>query len=210
MNEEEETFDLTKELRKARTMEFSLSEDFKAPEGADVIEPSLDAKTYDMDGVTDTIKVEGFELKEPPKPAKDAERKALERADPTADYKRNREAYGVMCPVCKGSGKCVACKGRRRRYLVLKCKECMGTGVCQYCDRDLEVACPQCGEAVSKFASTCTKCGLLLTCPVCGSPLPAMATICMMCQAEFRCRNCDKPYPRQFSWRCPHCGHWNE
>lgn len=210
MNEEEDSFGFQKELQKARTLEFSLSGNLEIPEGADIIEPSLDAKTYDLDDVTETIRVEGFDLKEPPKPAKDAEKKALEGADPTADYKRNRTAYGIMCPVCNGSGKCVVCKGSGRRYLILKCRECMGTGVCQECDKEVEVPCPQCGEALSKFASTCTKCGLLITCPVCGFPLPTMATICMMCHAEFTCGNCGRPYPRQYSWRCPHCGHWNE
>ncbi|MGA1820641.1 MAG: hypothetical protein ACMUHU_06500 [Thermoplasmatota archaeon] len=82
--------------------------------------------------------------------------------------------------------------------------------MCQECDKEIEVHCPQCNEPVSKFASTCTKCGLLMTCSVCGSALPAMATKCLMCHAEFKCRNCKKPYPRQYTWRCPHCSHWNE
>jgi len=209
-DEEEDPFGFQKELEKAKTLTLTVTKDFDVTEVTDWIEPSLDAKTYNLDEVTNTIKVEGYDLKEPPKPARDAEKKALEKADPTADYKRNRTAYGIMCPVCKDTKKCPDCKGRGRVKLIFKCKTCVGTGICTACDSDIEVHCPQCDHPISKYASTCTKCGLLMTCSVCGSALPAMATKCIMCHTEFKCRICKKPFPRQYTWRCPHCSHWNE
>jgi hypothetical protein len=208
--DEEDPYEFQKELEKAKTFDFSDSADIERPDEAAFIEPTLEAKTFDLDNVTETVKVQGFDLKEPPKPAKDAERKALAKADPTADFKRNREAYGIMCPICKDSKKCIDCKGRGRVKLFFKCKTCMGTGKCIECDREVEIHCPQCREPMSKFSSTCNKCGLLIKCSVCSSPLPAMATKCMLCHAEFTCRNCGKPFPKQYSWRCPHCNFWNE
>jgi hypothetical protein len=208
--EEEDPYEFQKELEQAKTFSFSDFKEFGVSDEAEWIEPTMDAKTFNLDEVKDTIKVQGYDLKEPPKPAKDAEKKALARADPTADFKRNREAYGIMCPICKDTKKCQACHGRGRIKLFFKCKECMGTGKCQDCDREIEIHCPQCDKPISKFTSTCTKCGLLIKCPVCSSPLPAMATKCMMCRAEFKCKVCRKPIPKAYTWRCPHCNHWNE
>jgi hypothetical protein len=210
VSDEADDFELQRELEKAKTLTFSESKTIERSDSAQWIEPSLETETINMDEVTDTIFYKGGELKEPPKPEKDAEKKALARADPTADYKRNREAYGIMCPICKDTKKCQTCKGRGRIKLIFKCKTCMGTGICTKCDEEVEVHCPKCDEPVSKFASTCRKCGTLFNCSVCGSALPAMATKCMMCHAEFKCRICDKPFPKQYSWRCPHCNHWNE
>jgi hypothetical protein len=210
VSDEEEIFELQKELGKAKTFSFSNSKNIERSDHAEWIEPTLDAATYNLDDVTDTIHVKGFDLKEPPKPAKDAEKKALARADPTVDYKRNREAYGIICPICKDTKKCPDCRGRGRKKLIFKCKTCMGTGKCSKCDEDIEVHCPQCEEPISKFTSTCRKCGLLFQCPVCGSALPAMATKCMMCHIEFECKMCGKSIPKQYTWRCPHCSHWNE
>jgi hypothetical protein len=210
VSDEEDDFELQRELEKAKTFTFSEAKSIDRSEAAEWIEPSLDAKMIVMDDVTDTIVYKGGEIKEPPKPAKDAEKKALAHADPTSDYKRNREAYGIMCPVCHDSKKCIDCKGRGRIKLIFKCKTCMGTKICTKCDLDVEVHCPKCDEPVSKFSPTCNKCGTLFQCPVCGSQLPAMGTKCMMCHAEFKCRMCGKPFPKQYSWRCPHCFTWNE
>jgi hypothetical protein len=210
VSEEEDTFELQKELEQAKTFSFSDSKEIERSDNAEWIEPTLDAQTYNLDDVTETVKVEGFDLKEPPKPEKDAEKKALARADPTADYKRNREAYGIICPSCNGTKKCQDCGGRGRKKLIFRCRTCMGTGICTKCDEDIVVPCPKCEEVISKFASSCRKCGLLFQCPVCNSTLPAMATKCMMCHSEFECKMCGKPIPKQYTWRCPHCSHWNE
>jgi hypothetical protein len=210
VSDEEEDFELQRELEKAETFSFSDSKTVERSESASWIEPSLDAKTYNMDEVTDTISYKGDDLKEPPKPSKDAETKALARADPTADYKRNKEAYGIMCPICHDSKKCQECKGRGRIKLIFKCKKCLGTGICTKCDEEIDIHCSKCDEPLSKFDSTCRKCGTLYQCPVCSSPLPVMATKCLMCHAEFVCKICRKPYPKQYTWRCPHCFHWNE
>lgn len=210
MADEEDPYELQKELEKAKTFSFSGSNDVDRSDSAEWIEPGLDAETYDLEKVTKTIKVKGFELEEPEPPEPDAEIKALQKADPTADYKRNREAYRIMCPTCNDTKKCQECKGRGRIKFIFKCKVCMGTGKCQDCDRDIEVQCPHCDEQISKFSPVCKKCGLSITCPVCNSRMPSMGTRCIMCQTEFRCDNCDKIYPRQYSWRCPHCSHWNE
>ncbi len=208
--DEEDPYEFQKELEKAKTFDFADSKNVERSGDAAWIEPTLDAKTYNLDEVKDTIKVKGYELKEPPKPAKDAEKKALARADPTAEFKRNRKEYAIMCPICKDTGKCIECKGRKRVKIFFKCKTCMGTGKCQDCNKDVEIRCPQCSEPISKFTSTCTKCGLLIKCPVCSSPLPAMATKCMLCHAEFKCQSCGKPFPKPYTLRCPHCYHWNE
>ncbi|MFW3145391.1 MAG: hypothetical protein ACMUIE_01090 [Thermoplasmatota archaeon] len=210
MEDDEDPMEFRKKLEKAKTFEFSDSASIERSEEVEWIEPTLDVETFDLEKVTKTIKVQGYELREPEAPAPDAEKKALQRSDPTADFKRNREALGIICPTCKGTGKCPECKGRKRVKLIFRCKKCMGTGICPDCSSDLPVPCPQCREPISKFSSTCSKCGLLLHCPVCGSQLPAMATKCMHCSTEFLCHSCSKSYPRQHSWKCIHCGYWNE
>ncbi|MFO8051338.1 MAG: hypothetical protein R6V01_06530 [Thermoplasmatota archaeon] len=210
MAEDEDIYELQKELEKARTFDFEGFGDIDRSRSTGRIEPGQDSKTYDLEKVTKKVKVRGFELEEPKPPEPDAEERALRKADPTADIKRNREEYRVMCPVCRDTHKCQACHGRGRVKLIFKCKVCMGSGKCQECDKETRVHCPQCDEPISKFSPTCSKCGLLFSCPVCGSQLPAMGTRCMMCHTEFLCDQCGKPYPRHYSWRCPHCSHWNE
>lgn len=207
---EEDPFEFLKMLEKAKTLKYSTEEVVKRPENTGVIEPGLDAKTFDLDKVKKTVKVSGFELKEPPKPKKGAERRALKRSDRLADYRRNMLNYGILCRTCMGSGKCPECKGRGRVKLIFRCRGCGGDKKCPDCEKDAVVDCPQCKEPMSRFSDTCTKCGLLIHCPKCYSPLPAMSTKCMSCKTEFVCSSCGKPYPRPYSWRCPHCRHWNE
>jgi primosomal protein N' len=60
------------------------------------------------------------------------------------------------------------------------------------------------------YTDVCLNCGKFFHCPECQAPLPAMATRCMVCSTDFNCRRCGEPYPRAYSWRCPHCGFWNE
>lgn len=210
MAEEEDTYYFQKELSKAKEFSFSDSKVVDRSETAVWIEPTQDVEQYDLDSVKDTFKVQGFELDEPPPPDPDAIEKALKRADPIADFKRNREEYGILCPVCFNKKKCVECGGRGRKKLIFKCKNCDGTGKCPDCDRDIDVRCPQCEEPISKYSDRCLKCGLQFTCDSCGSPLPSMATKCISCKQEHKCKSCRKPYPRHYSWRCPHCHHWNE
>ncbi len=209
VDDEEDTFSFQKKLEGVKTFDFGGSAEVKRAEGADWIEPSLDAKVFDLEKVTGTVKVQGFELDEPTPPDEDAVEKALKRSDPNADYKRNSQDFGIICPICFGKGKCVECRGTGRRRLILKCKNCGGSGKCPECERDIEVRCPQCSEPISKFSDTCKKCGLTLKCHNCGSNLPAMATRCPSCKTEFKCNNCKKAFPTHFSLRCPHCNHWN-
>jgi hypothetical protein len=209
VDDEEETYSFMKKLEKAEEFDFKDSREISRTEEAGWIEPSENAERFDLEKVTGTVKVQGFDLDEPPQPEPDAVEKALMRSDPTADYKRNRKDFGIICPICMGSGKCVECHGRGRRKLIFKCKNCGGTGKCPDCERDVNVRCPQCDEPISKFSDTCSKCGLTISCRKCGANLPAMATRCPSCKTDFKCRNCRKPIPSQYSLRCPHCNQWN-
>ncbi|MEA3557933.1 MAG: hypothetical protein U9R75_01640, partial [Candidatus Thermoplasmatota archaeon] len=65
---EEDPFELQKELRNAKTFDFEGSADIDRSGTREWIEPGLDAKTYDLDKVTKTMKVRGFDLEEPDAP----------------------------------------------------------------------------------------------------------------------------------------------
>lgn len=207
--ENEDPFEFQKKLEKARQFSFSDSRNIERREDVDWIEPDENANVFDLEKVTGTVKVQGFELDEPPPPDPHAVEEALKRSDPIADHKRNRESFKVICPTCLGSGKCQGCRGRGRVKLIFKCKVCGGTGKCRDCDMDTGVNCSKCGEPVSRYADNCRRCGVQYSCPQCGRNLPAMATKCTGCHQEFICGFCDKPYPRHFSHRCPHCNAWN-
>ena len=209
MEGEEDPFELTRRLERAGTVDRSNVATVERSDDIVFVEPDLGAKILDLQKVKKRVKVRGYDLKDPPKPKKDAEKKALKRADKTADYRRNRENYRIFCPTCRGSGKCPGCRGKGRVKLFFKCKRCGGSGICSDCGKDTMIECPQCHELLSKYSDSCTKCGLQFTCEKCYSPLPAMATRCMKCKNEYICNYCGKPYPRSFSWKCPHCGRWN-
>ena len=210
MSEEIDPLSFQKKLEKAKTLDLSDAPVAEFKKGDDWIEPQRDVKIIELEKVKKRFKVQGYDLPEPEKPKKNAEKNALKRADRTGDYKRNRNNYRVMCPTCKGTGKCKVCGGRKRVKLFFKCKKCMGTGICTDCDRELKVKCPQCGNMISEYSDTCRKCGIQFQCPVCYSAIPAMATRCQSCGTEFNCKSCGKPYPRAYSWKCQHCKHWNE
>ncbi len=210
MSEEKDVDEFQKELEKAKTFSFSDSPKIERSEAVEWIEPTVDASRFDMDSVKDTIKVQGYELEEPEPPDPEAVKKAMRRSDPTADYRRNKNAYGIICPICFDSKKCVECNGRGRKKLFFRCKNCNGSGKCPECEKDIGVHCPKCDEPVSKYSDTCRKCGVRFSCPECSSNIPAMATTCVSCKTTFKCKYCGKPYPRQYSWRCPHCNHWDE
>jgi len=207
--EEEDPFEFRKELEKAKTFDFAGSSTVERSKEAEWIEPAPDAGIFDLDSVKATIKVQGYEKEEPPPPDPRNVKKALERSDPTADYKRNRELYSIMCPVCWDTGKCQDCKGRGRRKLIFKCRTCDGTGKCRECDKDHDLDCPKCGSAVSRFSDKCTRCGNTFQCPDCGSTLPSAASMCPHCGVKFICDSCGKRFPKALSRRCPRCGHWN-
>jgi hypothetical protein len=209
VDDEEDTYSFQNKLKDAKTFDFANSKEVIREEEAEWIEPTENADRFDLEKVTGTIKVQGFELDEPPPPDPKAVEKALKRSDPTADYRRNSKEFGIICPVCFGNGKCVECKGRGRVKLIFKCKNCGGSGKCPDCERDIDVGCPQCHEPLSKFSDTCLKCGLTVNCKICGSKLPTMATRCPSCKTIFKCKNCDKTIPLQYSLRCPNCNHWN-
>lgn len=209
MDEGGDPLSFRKRLEKAGEMDLSSSGNVVRDETAVWIEPDDEARTIEMDDVKGLIKVQGYDISDPEPPSPDAEARALRKADPTADYKRNAKAYGVMCPTCLGSGKCQECGGRGRVKLIFKCKVCGGSGKCQECKKESEIDCPQCGGFVSQYADSCMKCGLSFTCAECGAHMPAMGTKCISCMTEFKCPKCRKAYPRAFSWRCPHCKSWN-
>lgn len=207
--EEEDPFEFQKMLERSKTFSFESSSEIERRSDAKWIEPSKDAPKIDLSQVTETYKVQGFELKEPPKPKKGSEARALKNSDSTADYKRNHENYGVMCPTCHATGKCQVCRGRKRVRFLFKCKNCMGTGKCPDCMQELTIHCKKCGSPMKMYSDSCRKCGLAFTCPSCYSPLPALATKCIRCGNIFTCGSCEKPYPDAYSHRCPHCDHWN-
>ncbi|MGA1820640.1 MAG: hypothetical protein ACMUHU_06495 [Thermoplasmatota archaeon] len=60
MSDEDETFGFQKELEKAKTLTLTETRNFDVPEVTDWIEPTLNAKTYNLDEVTNTIKMEGI------------------------------------------------------------------------------------------------------------------------------------------------------
>lgn len=212
-DEEEDPFEFQKRLSRAKTLDFSDSGTFVREDdirGEKTIEPDEKAEIIDLEKVTKRFKVQGYDLPEPRKPSPDAEREAIGRDDRTSDFKRNRKDYKVMCPTCLGSGKCQNCNGKGRVKLFFKCKVCKGTGKCPDCEKDQKINCPQCGEKISMYTDVCLNCGKFFHCPECQAPLPAMATRCMVCGTDFVCMRCDEHYPRAYSWRCPHCGFWNE
>jgi len=211
VDEDEDPLSFRKKLEKAKTLDLSHVVAVRESMETDAMyEEPEEVKLIVLDKVQARMKVQGYDLPDPDEPDPDIVRKTLKKADPTADYKRNREGYKVLCPVCLDTRKCQTCKGRKRVKLVLRCKTCMGTGKCQECDSENDGTCPQCKEWVGQYADSCRKCGLSFRCPSCGSSMPAMGTRCISCKAEFKCSSCRKPYPRGHSWRCPHCGHWNE
>jgi hypothetical protein len=211
VDEQEDPLAFRKKLEKARPLDLSGVEKVSEQVRTDIIyEMPDEIELIELDNVVKRMKVQGYDLREPDRPDPEAVKKALKKSDPTGDYKRNREGYRVLCPVCNGSRKCPACKGRGRVRIILRCRTCMGTGRCQGCGRENDVTCPQCREWISQYADSCRRCGLSFRCPACGSPLPAMGTRCLFCRTEFKCLACGKGYPRQFSWRCPHCSTWNE
>jgi len=209
VSDEEDPLSFRRRLEKASEMDLSAVASVERDDSSGWIEPDECASTIILDDVKGTIKVQGYDLEEPPKPAPDAERKALAKADPTSDYKRNRTGYKVMCPSCLGSGKCPDCRGRGRVRIFFKCKRCLGTGRCTDCDREGQVRCPQCQEWMSQYSDVCLRCGLSVRCPICGSPMPIMGTRCLSCKEEFICKGCSKPFPIAHSHRCPRCSAWN-
>ena len=211
--EDDDPFAFQKRLSEAKTLDFSETKTFERSEdlySEKTIEPDEKAKIIELDKVTKTFRVQGYDLPEPKKPRPGAEKRALKKDDRTSEFKRNRKDYRVICPTCLGTGKCQNCNGKGKVKIFFKCKVCMGTGKCQDCDKDIEVDCPYCGNPISMYTDVCMKCGKFFSCPECQAPLPAMGTRCMVCKTEFNCKNCDKPYPVAYSWKCPHCGFWNE
>jgi len=207
--EEEGTDEFLKQLERSKTLSFEDSKTVERNGDAEWIEPSEDSERIDLSKVEKTYHVQGFDLEEPEPPEEGIEEKVLKGADETADMKRNRNEYKVFCPTCRGTGRCPGCNGRKRVMLFFKCKKCLGTGRCPDCDTELMVPCPQCGEEISIYSTTCRKCGTFFTCPECGAGVPALATRCMMCREEFKCRECGKDFPAAYTGKCPHCGRWN-
>jgi len=195
-----------KELEKARSQDFEGIRTFSVPEAAGTMETEGEEKELLLDDVVSTVKVQGYDTEDPLPPSPDAEKKALERADPTGDYRRNRKEYRVLCPTCNGKGKCMECGGRGRRYLFLRCKNCEGYKKCPDCGREVDVPCPKCGSLMSSLSDSCKRCGNFFACPSCGRSLPALATRCLSCGAEGKCFSCKKPVPVQYTRKCPHCG----
>jgi predicted RNA-binding Zn-ribbon protein involved in translation (DUF1610 family) len=204
--DEEDPLRFRKELEKASSQDLEGTGTFTVPESAPTLEREDDERMLLLDDVVSTVKVQGYDVEGPPPPAPDAEKKALERADPTGDYRRNRKEYRVLCPTCNSKGKCIVCKGRGRRYLILKCPNCEGSGKCPDCGREVDVPCPKCGSPISSLSDSCRKCGHFFACQKCGRSLPALATRCMSCGSEGKCMTCKRPVPAQYTRKCPHCG----